>query len=607
MKEERRKGNLKYLFSLADMKPAGWYGAIGFSIAGILLEAFPYAAIYFITRQVLELYAAGGSLADANSILWGLLTLLTLCSSILCTLTGGYRAHKYAFELIYRLRRRILSHLGTLSMGYFTSTSTGEIQKLMEHSMGKIEQLMAHNIPNLIGAGPLLVVLLASMFLLNGWLALAVLLPVILAFLIQTLSYGNKKSRQMTVEMSRRMGEMTRRFNEYLRGIAVIKIFGGRNNRYENLSKSISDYLKTLLHFTKMVSIPSSAFKVIMLSLLTFVMPIATILIVLYGGELRLVLTILMFLIITPCLYSPILELIRLGVETQMAQVAVDQIEKLMELQPLPEPASPKIPPSFDVHFENVSFSYQDASDPMRRWALQEVSFTAPAGSVTALAGPSGGGKSTTGQLLCRFWDVSTGAIRIGGVDIRDMALTTLMDVIAFVFQDTFLFSDTVYQNIAMHREVSQSEGETAARAAMCHDFIMELPQGYQTRLGDGGHPLSGGEAQRIAIARAILKDSPVIVLDEATAYTDADNETLIQQALSRLLKGKTVLMIAHRLATVQNARQILLLKDGQIAECGTHQSLLLANGLYAHLWQIQNESGQWILQGGHTNENMVE
>ncbi|MFV0353413.1 MAG: ABC transporter ATP-binding protein [Oscillospiraceae bacterium] len=358
------------------------------------------------------------------------------------------------------------------------------------------------------------------------------------------------------------------------------------------------------MKFTKRTSVPFSIFKVLMLSLLTFVLPVATVLISVYGGELQLVLTIIMFLIIAPCLYSPMLELMRLATEVQQSNVEIGQIEALLKESPLPAISQPQLPKSFEVDFENVSFSYQDASNPLRQWALKDVSFAANVGQITALVGgPSGGGKSTAGQLLCRFWDVSNGAIKIGGIDIRDIAQENLMDFIAFVFQDTFLFASTVHENIAMNRNVSRAEVETAAKAAMFHDFIINLPQGYDTILGDGGRHLSGGEAQRIAIARAILKDSPIVVLDEATAFTDADNETLIQQALERLLSGKTVFMIAHRLATIQNAHQILVLKDGQLEQQGTHQNLMAQDGIYQNLWNIQHEVEGWQLKISNVKE----
>ncbi|MFV0411896.1 MAG: ABC transporter ATP-binding protein [Oscillospiraceae bacterium] len=598
MQSKRKAGGVAALFALGKANPGPWYGAVFLSILGILFEAFPYLSIYNIVRLVLVARQTGGALNAPAIWLWGGLTLASLVVSVVCTIAGGYTAHKVTFRFIFGLRRLVLAHLGKLPMGYFSSHSTGFIQKQMEAEMNKIEQHLAHNVPNLIGAAPLLIGLLGAMFVLNIWLALAVLAVCAAAVFIQSLVFSSKKSMQNVVEGSVKMGEMNRWFNEYLRGISVVKLFGGGHG-FQNLENSILGYRNYLLQFTKRTSIPFSIFKVLMLSLLTFVLPVATILISLYGGQLQLVLTIIMFLVITPCLYSPMLELMRLATDMQQSNAAIGQIEALLKETPLPVANKPRLPANFEVAFEDVSFSYQAASNPMRQWALKEVSFTAPVGSVTALVGPSGGGKSTAGQLLCRFWDVTAGAIKIGGVDIREMAPEYLMDCVAFVFQDTYLFGASVYDNIAMSRAVTRKQVEDAAKAAMCHDFIMALPGKYDTPLGDGGQHLSGGEAQRIAIARAILKDSPIVVLDEATAFTDADNETLIQRALGRLLAGKTVFMIAHRLATIQKAQQILVLQNGALVQRGTHQALVSSEGIYQTLWNIQHEVEGWQLKKG--------
>jgi ATP-binding cassette subfamily B protein len=255
------------------------------------------------------------------------------------------------------------------------------------------------------------------------------------------------------------------------------------------------------------------------------------------------------------------------------------------------------MPQAWDVTFEDVSFSYQDLSDPLRKMALSHIDFTAPQGQMTALVGPSGGGKSTVGQLLSRFWDVESGRIAIGGVDIRQIDPLTLMDQVAIVFQDTWIFADTVLGNITMNRPYGKEQVEAAARAAQCHDFISRLPDGYETRIGTGGTSLSGGEVQRLSIARAILKDSPIVVLDEALAYSDAENENLIQRAIHNLVHDKTVLIIAHRLQSIRNADQVLLLHNGRIIECGTHATLMDTETEYRTLWELQHEADAWAIK----------
>ena len=270
-----------------------------------------------------------------------------------------------------------------------------------------------------------------------------------------------------------------------------------------------------------------------------------------------------------------------------------------MKMEPITEGACNTPPVSAELSFQDVSFSYQKAADPLRRMALEHVTMHIPAGSFAALVGPSGGGKSTAGQLLARFWDVESGSISIGGKDIRDYSTKALMNTVAFVFQDTYIFAESVYDNIAMYQNVTQEAVEYAAKAARCHDFIQALPKGYHTKLGDGGHKLSGGEAQRIAIARAILKNTPIVVLDEAMAFTDAENELALREGMAELLKGKTVLMIAHRLYSIQDADMIFVLENGRLKESGTHKDLIQKHGLYAHLWDIQNETESWRMKGG--------
>lgn len=306
-----------------------------------------------------------------------------------------------------------------------------------------------------------------------------------------------------------------------------------------------------------------------------------------------------MFLIVGPACISPLMELVEFGADLRNLSVRMDQIDAILNLQPISEGTETKPEGEANVSFHDVSFSYQNAADPLRRMALNHLTMEIPTGSFAALVGPSGGGKSTAGQLIARFWDVESGSITIAGRDIREYSAKALMSTVSFVFQDTHIFAESVYDNIAMHSKVHREDVERAAKAARCHEFICSLPNGYDTKLGDGGHKLSGGEAQRIAIARAILKDAPIVVLDEAMAFTDAENELALRESMAELLRGKTVLMIAHRLYSVQDADCIFVLENGQLKESGTHTELLQSKGLYAHLWAIQNETESWQMKGG--------
>ena len=333
--------------------------------------------------------------------------------------------------------------------------------------------------------------------------------------------------------------------------------------------------------------------------MLAFLLVSGCALLYLHPGDHELMMELLMFLIVGPACISPLMELVEFGADLRNLAVRMDQIDEVLNMQPISEGTETAPKGGAEIVFQDVSFSYQNAADPLRRMALDHLTIKIPAGSFAALVGPSGGGKSTAGQLIARFWDVESGSIAIGGTDIRDYTARTLMDTVAFVFQDTYIFAESVYDNIAMHRDVSREAVEQAAKAARCHEFILSLPDGYNTRLGDGGHKLSGGETQRIAIARAILKDAPIVVLDEAMAFADAENELALREGMAELLQGKTVLMIAHRLYSIRDADCIYVLDSGRLAESGTHQELLDKNGLYAHLWAIQNETEVWQMKVG--------
>lgn len=361
-----------------------------------------------------------------------------------------------------------------------------------------------------------------------------------------------------------------------------------------------------MMAYLKRVTPIYGAYKTITLSVLAFILATGCVLLYLNPGDHSLMMELLMFLIVGPAVISPLMELVEFGADLRNLAVRMDQIEDVMKMEPITEGACDTPPVSAELTFQDVSFSYQKAADPLRRMALEHVTMHIPAGSFAALVGPSGGGKSTVGQLLARFWDVESGSISIGGKDIRDYSTKALMNTVAFVFQDTYIFAESVYDNIAMHQNVTQEAVEYAAKAARCHDFIQALPEGYHTKLGDGGHKLSGGEAQRIAIARAILKNAPIVVLDEAMAFADAENELALREGMAELLKGKTVLMIAHRLYSIQDADMIFVLENGRLKESGTHRDLLQKHGLYAHLWDIQNETESWRMKGGtaHVSDN---
>ena len=534
------------------------------------------------------------------------ITLASIAVGIVLSIIGSFVCHSCAFHALYDLRMRILNHMGRLNLGFFTGGQSGAVQKTMNDNIEKMENIIAHDVSNLIGASLLLVSLSVLLFSINVPLALTIIAALVLAFIIQFSAFGGKRGQKIWTDLNRSSTELDAAFSEYVSGMEEEKIFGKPETAALRLTNLIEKNRKSLMAYLKRVTPIYGAYKTITLSVLAFLLAVGCVLLYLNPGNHGLMMELLMFLIVGPAVISPLMELVEFGADLRNLAVRMDQIEGVMKMEPIAEGACDTPPVSAELSFQDVSFSYQKAADPLRRMALEHVTMHIPAGSFAALVGPSGGGKSTAGQLLARFWDVDSGSISIGGKDIRDYSTKALMNTVAFVFQDTYIFAESVYDNIAMHQNVTQEAVEYAAKAARCHDFIQALPEGYHTKLGDGGHKLSGGEAQRIAIARAILKNTPIVVLDEAMAFTDAENELALREGMAELLKGKTVLMIAHRLYSIQDADMIFVLENGRLKESGTHKDLLQKHGLYAHLWDIQNETESWRMKGGavHVSDN---
>ncbi len=598
MKEVKKNAVLR-VFQTAQCSSARYILGVSCSSISILLSGVPFYTIYRIVRIFLEASLNHTAVDISAAWLWAGITLASIIIGIALSIIGSFVCHSCAFHALYGLRMRILNHMGRLNLGFFTGGQSGAVQKTMNDNIEKMENIIAHDVSNLIGAVFLLVSLSVLLFSINVPLALTIAVALALAFIIQFSAFGGKRGQKIWADLNRSSTELDAAFSEYVSGMEEEKIFGKPEAAAIRLTGLIEKNRKSLMAYLKRVTPIYGAYKTITLSILAFILATGCVLLYLNPGNHNLMMELLMFLIVGPAVISPLMELVEFGADLRNLAVRMDQIEDVMKMEPVAEGTCDTPPVSAELAFQDVSFSYQKAADPLRRMALEHITMHIPAGSFTALVGPSGGGKSTAGQLLARFWDVESGSISIGGKDIRDYSTKALMDTIAFVFQDTYIFAESVYDNIAMHQNVTREAVERAAKAARCHDFIQSLPEGYQTRLGDGGHTLSGGEAQRIAIARAILKNAPIVVLDEAMAFTDAENELALREGMAELLKGKTVLMIAHRLYSIQDADIIFVLEGGKLKEQGTHQELLQKHGLYAHLWAIQNETENWRMKGG--------
>ena len=597
--QEAKKNVILRVFRTAHCPPGKYFFGVTCSALSVLLSGVPFYTVYRIIRLFL-LASLDGAAAPTREIwMWAAVTIGSIVLGIVLSVIGSFSCHACAFNALYDLRMRLLDHMGRLNLGFYTGGQSGATQKMMNENIEKMENIIAHDVSNIFGAGLLLAALAVLMFSLNIPLALTIFIALVLAFLIQFSAFGGKQGQKIWSDLNRSSTELDAAFSEYVAGMEEEKIFGRPETAARRLTGLVDKNREHWKVYLKRVTPIFGAYKTITISVLAFLLVSGCALLYLHPGDHELMMELLMFLIVGPACISPLMELVEFGADLRNLAVRMDQIDEVLNMQPISEGTETAPKGGAEIVFQDVSFSYQNAADPLRRMALDHLTMEIPAGSFAALVGPSGGGKSTAGQLIARFWDVESGSITVAGRDIREYSTEALMNTIAFVFQDTHIFAESVYDNIAMHRKVHHEDVERAAKAARCHDFILTLPKGYDTKLGDGGHKLSGGEAQRIAIARAILKDAPIVVLDEAMAFTDAENELALREGMAELLKGKTVLMIAHRLYSIQDADCIFVLENGKLREHGSHTELLKANGLYAHLWAIQNETESWQMKGG--------
>ncbi|WP_180899678.1 ABC transporter ATP-binding protein [Martelella soudanensis] len=544
--------------------------AVLLATVAVVLELVP---VYVITVFVGELIA--GSLTAAGLLTYTLVSLGAVVLGYLVMGAATMVSHLVAFEAIYRLRLSLSRHLARLPLGYFAGRKSGDAKKLVVDDPEKLELVIAHGTPEGISAVATWLAVSTWLFVADWRMALAAVIvaPISFALLVLAMKSGGRFARDYQTAGQR----MNAAVVEYIAGMPVVKIFNRSGESFREASEAVSAYTAAEKQMSDAYLPFGGTFLSLVLSNIVFIVPVGAFLIA--SGNLEI--TTLIFFIILGANYSrPLMKLFNLFHE--LAHISMGSSLVAEVLAAPPQADSGKVVPlkSHDVTFENVLFGYDVEN------VLHGVSFTAREGAVTALVGPSGSGKSTIASLIPRFFDVGSGRIAIGGVDVREIGLSQLMDTVAFVFQDTILFTDTIANNIRFGKpDATDVEVEAAAKAARAHEFIVELPEGYGTRLGDLGRKLSGGERQRIAIARAILKDAPVIVLDEATAFADPDNEAAIQEAIESLAAGRTLIVVAHRLHTISEADLIVTVDAGRVVDSGRHDDLVAANGLYAQLW----------------------
>lgn len=556
-----------------------------------ILALMPFTYIWKMIKEVLEVmpnYGEAVGLAHYGwmAVLFAILSMLIYICALMCS-------HISAFRIASNIRSLAMHHIVTLPMGAIESFGSGKMRKIINESSAATEAFLAHQLPDRAGA----IVTPCAMLVLLMWfdwrLGLISLIPVALAFLIMIRMTGANMKRKME-QYQNALEDMSNEAVEYVRGISVVKAFGQTIYSFKRFKGAIDNYEKWVVSYTKELRLPMTIYTTAIESVFAFLTS-AALLMTGNGITETFLLNLIFYVIFTPIISITLRRIMFSSENAMIVEDALKRIDSIMEIQPLPESTSSRHPKDNSIEFVRASFSY----DQTKRDALHEVSLAVKPGETVAFVGPSGGGKTTLASLVARFWDVNKGEILIGGVNVRSIPKRELSEIVSFVFQDSRLLKTSILENVQIARpDASRKEILDALSAAQCDDIIKKLPDGIDTVIGTKGVYLSGGEQQRIAIARVILKNSPIIILDEATAFADPDNEHKVQQAFATLSKGRTVLMIAHRLSTVVNSDRIFVLRNGSVEESGRHTELLGAEGLYADMWRNYQSSASWKVEG---------
>ena len=567
-------GNYKYLTILS------WI----LSVISAWIALVPFYYIWKIIREVLNAAPEYSQVEHLSSYGWSavlsaLLSMVIYIGALMCS-------HIAAFRVQANMRSEMMHHIVTLPLGFMDSEGSGKIRKTVNECSAATEAYLAHQLPDQAGAYATPVGLLVLLLVFDWRLGLLSLIPVGLAFLIMGSMMGKKMEQKMK-EYQNALEEMSSEAVEYVRGIPVVKTFGQSVFSFKRFRTSIEKYEKWTIAYTEDLRIPMVAYTTIINAVFTILIAAAFF----FTASNTFLLNLLFYIIITPIITVTLNKIMFSSENKMIVADSLARVDGIMDRRPLEESGREEQPKDHSIIFERVSFRYEDAAKD----ALHQINLKIGEGEHVAFIGPSGGGKTTLASLIARFFDVTEGAVKIGGVDVRDIPSKELLEQVSFVFQDSKLLKMSIYDNVRMgKKDASREEVMEALKNAQCEDIIEKLPDGMDTIIGTKGTYVSGGEAQRLSIARAMLKNAPILILDEATAFADPDNETKVQEAFSRLSKGKTVVMIAHRLSSVTNADRIFVLKDGEIEESGTHESLEKANGLYAHMWEKYNQSVCW-------------
>ena len=582
----KKQSDLSRLMGYAGNYRYFTYASWVLSAVSALVALVPFVYIWKILRDVLNAapdYAQAVNIPHYGwmAVLFAVLAYIIYIAALMCS-------HLSAFRVATNLRLEVSEHLATLPLGFTETFGSGKLRKIIHESTGAAETFLAHQLPDKYNAMATPIGLLVLLLVFDWRLGLLSLVPVALGFVIMSAMTGRRMADKMR-QYGNALESMSNEAVEYVRGIPVVKTFGQSVFSFKKFKATIDEYEKWVIAYTKELRMPMMLYTAAINGVFAFLI-VGGLLFTRNGVTSEFLLNLLFYIIITPVISLTLTRIMYMSENELVVADALARVDSVLDAEPVPENDHPRHPKDASVSLKDVHFSYDGKTD-----VIKGVSLEIQPGQTVAFVGPSGGGKSTLANLICRFFDVQSGSVRVGEADVRDIPKEELMDTISFVFQNSRLLKGSILDNVRLGRaQATEAEVLAALKAAQCMDIVEKFPEGIHTVIGTKGVYLSGGEQQRIAIARAMLKNAPILLLDEATAFADPDNEVRVQAAFAQLAKGKTVIMIAHRLSTVANADCIYVVQDGQIAESGTKDELCAQNGLFARMWQDYQASVQW-------------